>query len=70
MNCNFIKILKNNNDIICSNSKNIFQTTTNYYRDFYDIKTFDEKIKKQILNYIIKKILSKTISKLKKSILL
>ena len=68
MNYNFIKILKNNNDIIYSNSKDIFKITTNYYRDFYNIKIFNKKIKEQILNYIIKRISSKTMSRLRKLI--
>ena len=46
MNYNFIKTLKNDDDITHSNSKDIFKITMNYYRGFYDIKTFDEKIKK------------------------
>ena len=68
MNYNFIKILKNDNDITYLNLKDIFKIMTNYYRDFYNIKIFDERIKKQILNYIIKRILLKTILRLKKSI--
>ena len=68
MNYNFIKTLKNDNDITYSNSKDILKITTDYYRNFYNIKTFDERIKKQILNYIIKRISLKTISRLKKSI--
>ena len=70
MNYNFIKTLKNDNNITYSNSKNIFKITINYYRNLYDTKILDERIKKQILNYIIKKISLKTILKLKKSILL
>ena len=46
MNYNFIKILKNDNNITYSNLKDIFKTITNYYRNLYDIKTFDEKIRK------------------------
>ena len=46
MNYNFIKILKNNNDITYSDLKDNFKITINYYRGFYDIKTFNEKIKK------------------------
>ena len=70
MNYNFIKTLKNDNNITYSNSKNIFKITINYYRNLYDTKILDERVKKQILNYIIKKISLKTILKLKKSILL
>ena len=68
MNYNFIKTLKNDNDITYSNSEDIFKITINYYRDLYNIKTFDEKIKKQILNYITRRISSRTISRLKKLI--
>ena len=46
MNYNFIKILKNNNNIMYSNLKDILKITTNYYRDFYNIKTFNEGVKK------------------------
>ena len=68
INYNFIKILKNKNNITYSNSKDILKIITNYYQNLYDIKTLDEKIKKQILNYIIKKISLKTMLRLKKSI--
>ena len=68
MNYNFIETLKDNNNITYSNSKDILKITTNYYQNFYDIKIFDEKIKKQTLNYITKRISSRTISRLKKLI--
>ena len=68
MNYNFIKTLKNDNDITYSNLENIFKIMMNYYRDLYNIKIFDERIKKQILNYIIKRISSRTMSRLRKSI--
>ena len=48
--------------------KNIFKMIINYYRDFYNIKSFDEKARERILNYIINCILKRLISKLKKSI--
>ena len=51
-----------------SNLKDIFKITTNYYQNLYNIKTFDERVKKQILNYIMKRISSKMILRLKKSI--
>ena len=45
MNYSFIKTLKNDNNITYSNLKDIFKIVTNYYRDFYDIKIFDEEVK-------------------------
>ena len=68
MNYNFIKTLKDNNDTTYSNSKNILKIITNYYQNLYDTKTFNKKIKKQILNCITKRISSKTMSRLRKSI--
>lgn len=68
MNYNFIKKLKNNDKMKYINSKNILKIIINYYKKIYNIKSFDEKIRKRILNYIINRILKKTMSKLKKFI--
>ena len=50
------------------NVKNIFKIIINYYKKNYNIKFFDKKTKKRILNYIIDQIFENVISKLKKFI--
>ena len=43
MNYNFIKTLKDNNDIAYSNSKNIFKIITNYYIEIFTILKLSTK---------------------------
>ena len=68
MNYNFIKKLKNNNEMKYIDIENIFKIIINYYKKFYNIKFFNKKTKKRILNCIINRIFENTILKLKKFI--
>ena len=68
MNYNFIKKLKNNNKIKYINIENIFKIIIKNYKKFYNIKFFDKKIKKRILNCIINRVFKNMISKLQKFI--